>query len=179
MSKGKRALVIAALFFSIASASHAGELKDDWSDFLHYTKIGRFDLAKDYAQIILDSNPDPVALLNLTLDNPQGFDIMLRVHKLAPDADLAALTEKVIAVIEEGRFVRRSDPNIIVDEVVRLSSTERGRRIALKRLQEAGEYAIPFMLDAIADPDRRAELPNVVWALPQIGQQAVHLRLDR
>ena len=47
MSKGKRALVIAALFFSIASASHASELKDDWSDFLHYKKIGRFDLAKD------------------------------------------------------------------------------------------------------------------------------------
>jgi hypothetical protein len=173
MSKGKRALVIAALFCSIASVSFAGELKDDWSDFLHYTKIGRFDLAKNYAQIILDSNPDPVALLNLTLDNPQGFDIMLRVHKMAPDADLAALTEKVIAVIEEGRFVRRADPKIIVDEVARLSSTERGRRIALNRLQEAGEYAIPFMLDAIADPDRQAELAHVVWALPQIGQQAV------
>ena len=173
MSKGKRALVITALFCIIASVGHAGELKDDWNDFLHYTKIGRFDLAKSYAQIILDGNPDPVALLNLTLDNPQGFDIMLRVHKMAPDADLAALTEKVIAVVEKGRFVRRSDPKIIVDEVVRLSSTPRGRRIALKRLQEAGEYAIPFMLDAIADPDRREELPNVVWALPQIGQQAI------
>lgn len=173
MSNGKRALVIAALFCTVASLGHAGELKDDWSDFLHYTKIGRFDLAKSYAQMILDSDPDPVALLNLTLDNPQGFEIMLRVHKMAPDADLAALTEKVIAVIERGRFIRRSDPVIIVDEVSRLSSTERGRRIGLKRLQEAGEYAVPFMLDAIANPDRRAELPNIVWALPQIGQQAI------
>lgn len=173
MSKGKQAFLITALFCVLASIGHAGDLKDDWNDFLHYTKIGRFDLAKSYAQIILDSDPDPVALLNLTLDNPQGFEIMLRVHKMAPDADLAALTEKIIAVIEKGRFARRSDPQIIVDEVARLSSTERGRRIGLQRLQEAGEYAIPFMLDAIADPQRREELSNIIWALPQIGQQAV------
>ena len=35
-------------------------LQEDWNDFLHYTMIGRLDLAKGYAQAILQGNPDPV-----------------------------------------------------------------------------------------------------------------------
>ena len=158
----------------VVSAGFGADLKDDWNDFLHYTKIGRFDLAKSYAKAILDSNPDPVALLNLTLENPLGYEIMLKVNESKPDAELVALTEQVMAVIEQGRFIRRSDPQIVVQEVKRLSSdTERGRMTALKRLREAGEFSIPFMLDVLADPDRRSEVGNVIAALPQIGQPAI------
>jgi hypothetical protein len=44
---------------------------------------------------------------------------------------------------------------------------------AVKRLSNSGEYAIPFMLDAMADVERRSELPNIIWALPQIGKDAI------
>jgi HEAT repeat protein len=160
--------------FFVVSAGFAGELKDDWNDFLHYTKIGRYDLATSYGQAILDSESDPVALLGLTLENPKGFDIMLLLHESKPNEALAAVTTKVLAVIEQGRFVRRSDPQIVVVEVKRLSSdSERGRMTALKRLQEAGEFSVPFMLDVLADPDRRQEHANVIEALPKIGQPAI------
>ncbi len=173
MVKSKMVSAVILVVFFLVHVVAADELKDNWSDFLHYTKIGRFDLAKRYGQALLDANPDPVALHGLTLANPQGYDIMLRVHESAPDRELAAITEKVIAVVDQGQFVRRSDPSMVVLEVRRLSSTERGKMIAMKRLKDAGEFAIPFLLDVIANPNRRAELPNVVWVLPRIGQQAV------
>jgi HEAT repeat protein len=72
-----------------------------------------------------------------------------------------------------GRFIRRSEPKIIVEEIKRLSGTERGRLIAVSRLKDAGEYAIPFMLDVMADDSRQDELPNIIWALPQIGRPAI------
>jgi len=48
----------------------AQTLKENWNDFLHYTKIGRLDLAKGYAQVVLESKPDPVELLALSEENP-------------------------------------------------------------------------------------------------------------
>lgn len=173
MFDGKTAAAVLLIGLCVVGVGFAQSLDENWNDFLHYTKIGRFDLAKGYAQAVLEGEPDPVKLLELSQDNPQGYDILLRVHAAAPDAELADLTEQVIALIEKGRFIRRSSPKIIVEEIARLSTTPRGKLTATKRLKAAGEYAIPYMLAAMADPARRAELPNIIEALPQIGRPAI------
>jgi HEAT repeat protein len=158
----------------IAISSGFGQsLEDNWNDFLHYTKIGRFDLAKGYAQAVLDSNPDPVRLLALTEANRAGVAILQRVVDVAPDAELVEVSRKVLDLIEQGKFIRRSDPKIIIEEVKRLSNTERGWLIGVKRLRNAGEYSIPFMLDAIVDDSRKEEWPHIIRALPEIGRDAI------
>ncbi|MFC1633852.1 HEAT repeat domain-containing protein [Planctomycetota bacterium] len=172
MFKGKTAVAIVAALL-IANACLAQTIEDDWGDFLHYTKIGRFDMAKGHAQALLDSNPDPVALLELSGKNPQGYQILVRVNERAPDAQMAELSGKILALIERGRFIQRTAPKIIAEEVRRLSSTDRGWFIAVDRLRNAGEYAVPFMLDAMADGSRDAELPYIVRALPQIGKDGI------
>ena len=62
---------------------------------------------------------------------------------------------------------------IITEAIKKLSGSPRGRLAAVKELQNAGEYAIPYMLDAMADPSRKEELPNIVGTLPQIGRDAI------
>jgi HEAT repeat protein len=173
MFKRKTVGVILAVGLFVVSISFGQTLKENWNDFLHYMKIGRLDLAKGYAQAILESNPDPLELLSLSEENPPGYAILLRVIDTAPDAELVELSKKVLGVIEQGRFLRRSDPKIIGEEIRRLSSTTRGRLAAVKRLQNAGEYAVVYMLDAMADKSRKEELPNIIWALPQIGRDAI------
>ena len=165
------AILAAGLF--VVSISFGQTLKENWNDFLHYTKIGRLDLAKGYAQAVLESNPDPLELLTLSEENPQGYAILLRVIDTASDAELVGLSGKIMDVIEQGRFVRRADPKIIAEEIRRLSGTTRGRLAAVKRLQNAGEYAVVYMLDAMMDDSRKEELPNIIWALPQIGKDAI------
>lgn len=164
-------ILIAGLF--IVNTGFSQTLSENWKDYLHYTTIGRFDLATGYAQKVLESNPDPVELLDLSKENPQGYEFLLKVKDVAPDKELAEVTAKILDIIEQGNFIRRSDPAVIVEEVKRLSSTERGWFIAVKRLQDAGEYSIPFMLDAIADPSRGAEFENIVRAIPKIGKDAI------
>ena len=146
-------------------------LEDDWNDFLHYTAIGQFDLAAGFAQKIIDSNSNPLELLKLSEDNPRGYAILVRVH--ANNPELAPLAAKILDIIEKGRFIRRSDTEIIAMEIKRLSSTVRGKYTAIERLRNAGEYAIPFMLDAMADEQRKDEFPNITTALPEIGKAAV------
>jgi HEAT repeat protein len=175
MSNGRTVALVLIIGCLVVGAGFARDrgLADDWNDFLHYTKIGRFDLAKGYAQAILQGSPDPVALLDLSQDNPQGYDLAMRVVETAHDAELADLTKSLLGVIEQGRFERRSDPQIIVEEIKRLSGTIRGKMNATTRLKNAGEYAIPFMLDTMADPARQDELKNVIEALPKIGRPAI------
>ena len=164
--------VLAVTVFAV-SIGFGQSLEDNWNDFLHYTKIGRFDLAKGYAQRVLDSSPDPVELLALSEANPEGYAILQRVVDVAPDAGLVEVSRKVLDVIEQGKFIRRSDPKIIIEEIKRLSTTERGWLTAVKRLRNAGEYAIPFMLDAISDDSRKEEWPDIKRALPKIGRDAI------
>lgn len=173
MFKGKTTVALIAVALLTVNACFAQTLEDNWKDLLHYTVIGRFDLAKGYAQAVLDANPDPVELLELSRANPKGYQVLVRVNEVAPDAELAELSGKVLAIIEQGRFVQRSEPKIIAEEVRRLSSTDRGWFIAVKRLRNAGEYAIPFMIDAMTDTSRENELPDIIRALPQIGKDAI------
>ncbi len=173
MFNGKTVAAILAIGLLTATAAFAQSLEENWNDFLHYTKIGRLDLAKGYAQAVLESDPDPLEMLLLSKENPQGYAVLLRVIDTAPDAELVELSGKILGIIEQGRFIRRSDPRIITEEIRRLSGTARGRLAAVKRLKNAGEYAIIYMLDAMMDNSRKEELPNIIWALPQIGREAI------
>jgi hypothetical protein len=171
-NKKTMAVILAAGLF-LVSAGFAQTLEDNWNDLLHYTKIGRLDLAGGYAKAVLESDPKPVELLALSEKNPQGYSILLKVNETAPDEELARLSGKILDIIEQGRFIRRTDPKIIVREIKRLNGTSRGQLAAVKRLQNAGEYAIMYMLDAIADRSRKEELKNIIWALPQIGRDSI------
>jgi HEAT repeat protein len=152
-------------------------LAENWGDFLHYARIARFDLAKGYAQAILQSKPDPAELFGLVQANQQGYDWAMRVAETAHDQELAQLTQQLLAVIDQGRFLKRTEPKIVVDEVRRLTSTPRGKLTAIRRLKDAGEYAVPFLLDAMAqviqDPSSEPKLSDLIEALPQIGRPAI------
>jgi hypothetical protein len=161
----------------VSPATPQQSLAEDWNDYFHYVMIGRLDLAKGYAQALLQGNPDPVALFEQVQQNPQGYDFAMRVAETARDEELAKVTQQLLAVINQGRFARRTDPKLIVEEVRRLGSTPRGKLIAIQRLRDAGEHAVPFLLDAMAetvrDPAAKNQLAGMIEALPQIGQPAI------
>ena len=173
MFNKKIAAFILAAGLCMAGTGLSQTLEENYNDFLHYTTIGRFDLSKGFAQAVLESNPDPVELLDISKKNPQGYEFLLKMKEIAPDKELAGLAGKILDIIEQGNFFRRTDPAIIVEEVKRLNTTDRGWLIAVKRLRDAGEYSIPFMLDALADPSREAEFENIVRALPKVGRDAI------
>lgn len=173
MSRRRTVTTILIATFFLTSTGFAQSLEENWKDFVHYVKIGHSDLAKGYAQAILQSNPDPVELLALSKETPTDYQILELVYESKRDPELAELVGKVLKVINEGTFTRRTDAPIIAEEVRRLTGTDRGWVMAVERLRAAGEYAIPFMLDAMADDTRKAEYPNIIRALPEIGRDAI------
>ncbi|MFA5554834.1 MAG: HEAT repeat domain-containing protein [Phycisphaerae bacterium] len=171
----KSAAIAGLLFVGLflTAIASADSVSDNWNDFLHYTKIGRLDMAKGYGRDLVDSNPDPAVILELSRNNPNAVILLQRAADNEHDKELASLASQVLGFIEQGKFGRRTDSSIIAEEIRRLSTTTRGRLAAVERLRNSGEYAIPFMLDALADPSRREEAPNIIWTLPQIGRDAI------
>jgi len=155
----------------ICSTLYAASVEENWNDFLHYTAIGRFELAKSYAEQILESQPEPTLLLDLSEANPEGSRLLLKMN--ADSDELREVSGKILDLIDQGRYIRRTDPKIIAQEISRLSTTIQGRIRAEQRLRDAGEYAIPQMLAAIADPDRKNEMAYITDALPKIGRPAI------
>ena len=167
----KKSFFGAGVFVVLAATAMAEGVKDDWNDFLHYTAIGSFDLAQGYAQKLIASEPNAVELLAMSEENPDGYNILLKMN--AESEQLKEVSGKILEIIEKGRFIRRTDPKIIVEEIHRLSTTIRGRIAAEERLGNAGEYAIPYMLSALADESRKNEFASITEALPKIGRNAI------
>jgi hypothetical protein len=155
----------------LCSTVSAADLEENWNDFLHYTMIGRLELAESYANQIIESEPDPTQLLALSEENQEGYRLLLKMN--ADSDELREVSGKVLDLIEQGRYIRRTDPKIISQEIQRLSTTIKGRIAAEERLRNAGEYAIPQMLAAMGDPDRANELAYITEALPKIGRPAI------
>ncbi len=174
MKKGKSLGLALVLVFLVNFSVFADELSDNWGDFLHYIKIGRLDLAKGYGQNVIGSEPDPKVILEYFSGNPNAAVLLNKGADNKHDAEFADICSKMLALVEQGKYARRTESAIIAGEVRRLSSdTARGRLLAIKRLKDSGEYAIPFMLDAMADPARENELPFIIKALPMIGKDAI------
>lgn len=171
MLEKKGVVTFLAVVVLVSGVGLCQSVEDNWDDFLHYTAIGRLDLAIGYAQAIIDGKPDPLEVLALSESNPNGYRILLKMH--AASEELKEVSGKILDIIEQGRFLRRTDPRIIVQEIKRLSTTIRGQIAAEQRLKNAGEYAIPYMLSAMADPDRKNEFADITGALPKIGREAI------
>ena len=166
----KRVITTITVLLCVAAIGWTQDLEDDWREFLHYSAIGRFEIAQGYAQKIIDSEPDPLELLALTETNPAGFDLLVRLNA---SGQLEGVTSQILEIIEQGRYARRTDSQIIAEEVKRLSSTVRGNYTAIARLKNAGEYAIPYMIDAMADDSREDEFVNITSALDKIGRHSL------
>ena len=177
-NRNKAIAVLAAALFVVSTGicqeNQKQSLEENWNDFLHYRLINNLELAKGYAHAILDNDPNTVELFTLSQNNPTGYQILVSASTNKYDPELADLSEQLLKLIEKGGYARRSNPNVIFEEVKRLNSdTPRGRLNAVTRLRNAGEYAIPFMLDALSDPSRQDEFVNIAGALPQIGRDAI------
>ncbi len=137
-----------------------------WTDAMYYLKIGRMEYGKSYLQAYLDRKVDPVKTLEFSEKDPRSVQILIRLQQ---DPQLGALAQKALDQIDAGWQIRRKDVPRIKAEIDKLTGTLRGQFHATERLKEAGEYAVPVMLEYLADPNRPALHSKIIEALVTMG----------
>jgi hypothetical protein len=142
-------------------------------DFIHYTRIARYDLANAMWKELASRNLSDTAFVDLVEssgDVPRFEDAVQRAMRTKELADSGAA---IAAKYNQGKLSRARNPQEIARNIAELTGTARGRLLATARLKAAGEYAMPQLLEACLDranPLRQGEAQRVV---ADLGRQSV------
>ncbi len=147
-------------------------VEDLFVDFLHYARMGRFQVADAYAQALLaHADLDPVKVLKAAGKDKKSVDTLLIIIRNSSIGDSAA---RVLKLIEAGEREQRKDRERVQVNIEKLGGDPQQEFIARRHLAESGEYAIPPMVQTLLDPTRESLWPRVILALPHIGKGAVN-----
>ncbi len=140
---------------------------DGW----YFASVGRFDVADANFRALADSKPDAVALLEFADRVRRRQEMLLQ---LSTHPQMGESARSIMRLLAEGERLIKADPRRIEDHLGRLSGPPRAFENSLAWLKESGEYAVPFVLKALRDPDRRSQIPALLRALPMIGRSALN-----
>jgi hypothetical protein len=151
-------------------------LKDSVESFWHYAKVARYDVAAAEGQRILGQNADPALLLSMFEDvaktHHDDLDAgLLRWEGVDPMRDV---TTQLINVLDKGHAARRADPKYIAQNIDLLATNDRGYDLAIDRLRDSGDLAVPIMIDDLRDPAKAPLHPAIRRGLVDIGLPAVN-----
>lgn len=141
-------------------------------DFLHYTTIRSLDAAQAVGQELLGRKVKPADFATLvesgdTARFDQKIQQALRISTLEPTAGA------LLKLYETGKLQRARDPGEVTKNIALLSGNDRGRLLARQRLVQAGEYAVPQMLEAMLTGKDAQKGFYLQQALVAMGRQAI------
>ena len=122
-------------------------------DFVHYTMIARTDLALAKGQALLESGVTNAELALLVeegeIDFEQRFDAAVGRGLMV--AELEPLVADITRRVELGRLELARDGDRIDHAIGMMIGTQRQKMLANGRLEAAGEFAVPALLQVITD----------------------------
>lgn len=157
---------------SADQAAPDAQLRKDVDNFWHYGKIARYDLAVAEGQKVLARKDQPQAVLS-------AFEAVSAAHQDNLDQwllrwqgveSMRDVSTQIINLLAEGYRQRRADLSYIEQNIQRLSVNQRAYTLALGRLRESGELAVPLMLDYLRDSSKREYQPAIRRALRDMGR---------
>ncbi|MEE8508182.1 MAG: HEAT repeat domain-containing protein [Myxococcota bacterium] len=170
----KGLLGFAVLLVMAAPALARPDAAAHLEDFVHYARIAKVELALAHGQALLESGITNAELAGLLDDDRklvERFEDAISRARFVPE--LEDLAGEIEVRVERGRLDLARDPARIEEAISMLNGTQRAQVLARRRLEEAGEYAIPDMLRQITEgPDERLKLACESM-IRQIGRQAV------
>jgi hypothetical protein len=156
------------------TATLAGSLADNWDNLLYYIKLARPDLAKSYAQAILDAKALAKDVYMVSVKTP---DSQITLGKGARLEGMKEPIASLLKVIEDGYQAQRGDPEEIKRSIEMLNESPRAFLIGQERLAASGEFALPQLLQKLALPgndDKTISLrEHILTVLPKLGKEAV------
>lgn len=169
------AVLVAALAASNAIAQNRPEPTpaELLRDFIHYTRIARYDLARANAQALLDRELPPADFVKLVEDSGELQRFEETAVRSQRAAELEGVAARLLKAYEQGKLDQARNAEEIARNISLLTGTQRQRLVARERLAAAGEYAVPQLLQALLRRTEPALQAEVRQLLVDMGRQAV------
>lgn len=141
--------------------------EDGW----HFAAIGRFNYADANFKALVESNPDPVALLELARYNPNRHAILI---KIMANSEVGPSAKAFMDVLGQGEEALRKDPHEITVNIERLAGTPRMVYNASNNLKASGEYAVPQLIRYLQDNSKANLRAAVIRVLSDLQRAALN-----
>jgi hypothetical protein len=156
------------------------QLRNDVDAYFHFAWIGRYDLAGQFGQKVVDESDDPAALIPILEsvanlhDQTMGYIAQLLLFDSQPD--LKDVTDKLLLKVQAGDLARAQDPDLIAQTLRDMSANERAYENHLPALRRSGELAIPVMIQFLQNPDsdHKPYRGTVRRAMQDMGKSALN-----
>lgn len=143
-----------------------------FEDFVHFARLGKFELAEAYARQLLDHpDLDPVKLLEVSQRDERSLETLIL---LIDNTSVGQTAARVLELVQQGEFELRQEVTRIKANIEKLGGPPQMEFHAIERLTESGEYAVPWMLQSLGDPSQVKLHPRVLAALPKLGRSAIN-----
>ncbi|MCW5775798.1 MAG: hypothetical protein KIS87_05055 [Phycisphaeraceae bacterium] len=150
---------------------------DRLRDFIHYTKIARYDAAELMGQQLLASGMSPEAFADLIESSGESLRfaeaVGLAMRAEGGGSELESTAGALQRLFERGRLNKARAPAEVERNIALLTGGLQGRFLAQQRLVAAGEYALPQLLEALLDGSNPQLQAAVQRLLIDMGRQAV------
>ncbi|MCG3125802.1 MAG: hypothetical protein CHACPFDD_00629 [Phycisphaerae bacterium] len=150
-----------------AGREQMNEADDGW----YFASIGRFDISDANFKALLASDPDPVAVLEFADRVAKRQEILVQ---LLSNSIVGDSCRQMLKVMARGENLIKADPGRIKDHIERLGGPPRGFENAVAALKDSGEYAIPFLVQYLRDPQKVSLQQPVLRCMPQIDRAALN-----
>lgn len=156
----------------IQPAAEGPPLAQLWDDFNHYVLIARPELAAAAGQALLQ-RAQPQELVDIVeASRFQDYDqTLVRAGKIPA---VAAVAARLDAAIRQGQVARIREPHRLREAVERLGEGQRAELRATDLLRQAGQFAAPYLLEALMNPQQQRLHPYVRTAMVQVGEPLVY-----
>jgi hypothetical protein len=142
-------------------------------DFLHYVLIAKPDLAEAAGRKLFDSGVTDAELADIVREKDLEDKVERALSRGRGMNEVGPMVMRFETSLEQGRLDLARDQARISEAIGMLDGPLRGQLMARNRLVEAGEYAVPQLLQTlITSGDPQMEL-MVTEVLGQIKRQAV------
>ncbi len=156
-----------------AAKGPAAQPKDLYQQVRGLVREGKYDLAAVYLKAFVGSNPSDQDLLDL--EKQHGTTVFRQLRTVPrwsddpkTDAQARADVEAVIAKATAATSKQLETPERVNKYIRNLGATEEERQFAEIELRRTGDYAVPFMVDAL----RKSTVPElsrgILGAIPQM-----------
>ncbi len=142
-----------------------------WQQLLYYVRTANADAARSFATALLERDPSPTLMYQLSLRPPTVMTELSRgMHLRGMEEPIQQIRD----LIEKGYQQQKADPDRIREAIEMLGGGLESYNMGRERLLESGEYAVPYLIQELMTPEvpdtLRARIVNI---FPDMGKEAV------
>ncbi len=157
-----------------AAAAVPSALVNNADLFLHYSLLGKEQLAKNCGQAFLAAKPSPVDALHAFEAAAHGRNVSEILIGNQQNKPLKKVSAEISALLEKGHLAVARNPGRIIAAIKAMVESPRAYYVSRQRLRAAGEFAAPFFIQFLNSPSDTSYGPTIIRMMCDLGKPLIN-----